>query len=166
LTRPPGRGSGPGADLLVRQMARRRRLTFPWALVAISFLVSVVAVSGLVYVLFKRSVGPGEALHAFYTMLSAGDCEGSYRYLSEGIRGEMGQQEWCSYVEAQEGGYPRQFAIVRYQYEASTQTTSMVVLEEGTGARPGSLTWWLTRNGNTWRVSGFPTERTPAAVSG
>lgn len=135
----------------------RWRPTIPTLLVVVSVLVALVAVSALIVVLFRETVGPGEVLRDFAERTADGDCGGSYELLDGGVRSSVSQEEWCDLVPGMAEQISPEFEIDR-------------VILEGTGARvevsgSGTTTgaWFLTRQGGSWAVRGagaaieFPT---------
>jgi hypothetical protein len=117
-------------------------------LVVASILVALVAVSALIFVLFRETVGPGEVLRDFAESLAEDDCPGSYELLDDNVRASFPEGEWCEEVPGLADTLSPDFEIDR-------------VILEGTGARvevSGSGTtagaWFLTRDDGSWVVTG------------
>jgi hypothetical protein len=62
--------------------ALRWRPAVPTAVVAVSVVIAVGAVSGLLFLLYNRTRGPGEVLREFARGVDARDCAASYRLLA------------------------------------------------------------------------------------
>lgn len=126
----------------------RWRPAVPTMLVVASILVALVAVSALIFVLFRETVGPGEVLRDFAESLAEDDCPGSYELLDENVRASFPESEWCEEVPGLADTLSPDFEIDR-------------VILEGTGARvevsgSGTTTgaWFLTRDDGSWVVTG------------
>jgi hypothetical protein len=129
----------------------RWRPAVPTMLVVASALVALVAVSALIFVLFRETVGPGEVLRDFTERLAEDDCPGSYELLDGSVRASIPEDEWCEEM-------PRLADTISPDFEIDR------VILEGTGARvevsgPGTTTgaWFLTRDDGSWVVKGAGT---------
>ena len=122
------------------------RPALPWILFAVSTAVAVLATTGFVYLLNKRTEGPVEVLHDFYQAAHNGDCEGSYDYFGDALKARTSQDEWC----AELGGWdlPASFRVEDVSLEGEIATV------EVDGERP--LTWNLEHTGRTWRLVALP----------
>lgn len=135
----------------------RWRPAIPTALVVVSMAVALVAVSALIYVLFRETVGPGEVLRNFAERLADEDCPGSYDLLDASVRSSIAEDEWCGEVPALADRLPPEFEIERVVLEG----TDARVEVSGAGTTAGA--WFLRREGGSWAVLGagaaidFPT---------
>jgi hypothetical protein len=75
------------------------RPSLPWVLFAISTAVAVLATTGFVYLLTKRTEGPSEVLHDFYQAVHNGDCEASWQLIDESVRTSRSRDEWCDDIQ-------------------------------------------------------------------
>ena len=126
----------------------RWRPAVPTMLVVASVLVALVAVSALIFVLFRETVGPGEVLRDFAEALAEDDCPGSYQLLDAGVRASIPEDEWCEEVPRLADALPRDFEIDRVILEG----TGARVEVSGTGTSTGA--WFLTRDDSSWVVKG------------
>lgn len=112
-----------------------------------SIVVAVLAVSGLIYLLYNRTRGPAEVLRDFAEAVDAGECEAAYDLLADGSRAAIDQEAFC---DTDLAGIDRRldadFTLDRFVYHQETQTADLTV----TG--PSSEPWRLRRHGNTWRL--------------
>ncbi len=124
--------------------AMRWRPAIPTAIVAISVIVAVGAVSGLVYLLYNRTRGPGEILREFARRVDAGDCRGSYALLASSERERLSEETWCDALpvvdRSIDAGFDLKQAVLRGD-------VAEVTIE---GADPPI--WSLERHRRTWRV--------------
>jgi hypothetical protein len=63
--------------------------------VIIAILVAVGAVTGLIFLLYQETRGPGEILRQFARAVDDGDCEASYELLDESVRARIPEEAWC-----------------------------------------------------------------------
>jgi hypothetical protein len=75
---------------------RRARPRLPTGIVVASVVIALVAVSGLILLLYEETRGPGEILRRFATAVDDGNCEGSYELLHETVRASLPEATWCS----------------------------------------------------------------------
>ncbi|HEX6262095.1 MAG TPA: hypothetical protein VF097_04535 [Actinomycetota bacterium] len=136
----------------------RWRPAIPTVLVVASIVVALVAVSALLYVLFRETVGPGEVLRDFAEALSEDDCPGSYDLLDGSVRASITEEEWCDEVPGLAAKLSPRFEIERVILSGGDARVEVSGPETTTGA------WFLRRQGRSWTVLGggdaieFPTE--------
>jgi len=130
----------------------RRPPSLPWVLTIVSIAVAVLATSGFVYLLLKRTVGPGTILRDFYQAVHNGDCDASYDLLAHTVAERVEPGDWCSAI--QQAGYPATFSIE--QTLLVDDVAVLTVEEAGDGA---TLDWGLERAGRSWVVRDFPAQR-------
>ena len=128
--------------------AGRRRPAIPTAVVAVSLIVALVAVSGLLVVLFRRTTGPGEVLRDFARALEAGNCAQSYALLAEEIRDDLDQDPWCEVMPEIRPHLSPDFAIGQRTFHEGVATIAVV----GEGTTPA--VWVLQKAGRSWEVRG------------
>jgi hypothetical protein len=63
--------------------------------VIIAIVVAVGAVTGLIFLLYQETRGPGEVLRQFARTVDEGDCAASYELLDESVRARMTEEGWC-----------------------------------------------------------------------
>ncbi len=129
-----------------RDRADRPRL--PWLLVAVTTAIAVLSTSGFLYLLSKRTVGPGRVLADFYLAVNAGDCDRSYRLLDEELRSRTDRGAWC-------GEAARLHLPASFRTESITLEGDQAVITVG---EPGGRerVWRLSRAGDSWRVARLP----------
>ena len=126
----------------------------PTGLVAASVAIALLAVSGLIFLLYRETKGPGEILRQFATAVDARDCSGSYDLLDEEVRASLDEDGWCSNVlPSVDASLDGDFMVERAILEGDTASVQVSGVE---------LTEWrLRRYGErSWRVigpeDGFP----------
>lgn len=124
--------------------AVRWRPAVPTVVVAISLVVAVGAVSGLLFLLYNRTRGPGEILREFARRVDAGDCSGSYRLLDASVTEDVDEGRWCEELERLDAVLDSDFDL----QQATLRGDVAVVRVEG----PPVRAWRLARHGNSWRV--------------
>lgn len=124
--------------------AVRWRPAVPTVVVATSLVVAVGAVSGLLFLLYNRTRGPGEILREFARRVDAGDCAGSYRLLDSSTAGEIDEATWCEGLDRVDRAIDADFDL----RQATLRGDVAVVQVEG----PEVPDWRLSRHGNSWRV--------------
>lgn len=134
---PPGEnGARPGTPRL------------PTGLVAASVAIALLAVSGLIFLLYRETKGPGEILRQFATAVDKRDCSGSYDLLDEEVRASFDEDDWCSNVlPSVDDSLDADFTVERAILEGDTANVQVSGVE---------LTEWrLRRYGErSWRVVG------------
>jgi hypothetical protein len=122
------------------------RPTLPTALVVAAMVVAVVAVSGLLFLLYTRTTGPGQVLREFIQQVEAGDCQGTHGMLDPSLR--VDPETWCENLGDLAAQVDSGFAV------------QQVVLEEGIALvrvrNPDGTeaAWRLSRDDRSWRVLG------------
>lgn len=121
------------------------RPSIPIVVTVISVSVALIAVSGLLVLLFQKTTGPGEVLRDFARLVAAADCSGSFELLDPSIATD--EEAWCDGLVSVEEALPPSFEVLR------------VVLEEGNAritvrAEGRESVWILSRDDRSWRVLG------------
>lgn len=106
--------------------------------------VAVVAVSGLLFLLYTRTTGPGEVLRDFLERVEAGDCHSSYEMLDASVR--IDPQTWCDGLAVLAEQVDSQFAVQRVVLEGEI---ALVRVRNPDGTR---AVWRLRRVDRSWRV--------------
>jgi hypothetical protein len=130
------------------------RLPVGWVLGGIAF--ALLILTGLIYLLYEETRGPGEILRDFAERVDVSDCPGSYELLDEGVRAGFSEEQWCSeLLPSIDDGLDADFTLERTVLEGDVAQ----VLVSGV-----TLTdWELARFGErSWRVVG-PAEGFPFA---
>lgn len=122
------------------------RPTLPTAIVVLSVAVALVAVSGLLYLLYTRTTGPGQVLRSFIEEVEAGDCRGSYALLDPSLR--IDPDTWCENLPDLGAQVDSRFGVLRVLLE---KDVALVRVRDSDGAR---AVWQLGRHGRSWRVLG------------
>jgi hypothetical protein len=65
------------------------------AVVIIAIVVAVGAVTGLIFLLYQETRGPGEILRQFARTVDDGDCGASYDLLDESVQARITEEAWC-----------------------------------------------------------------------
>ncbi len=127
---------------------RRATPRLPTGVVVASVVVALFSVSGLIYLLYNRTRGPGEILREFARRVDRRDCAGSYDLLDERVTATMSEDQWC------EGGLPS----VDEQLDAAFKLERAVLegqIAEVHVSGVATRVWELRRFGeNSWRVLG------------
>jgi hypothetical protein len=106
--------------------------------------VAVVAVSGLLFLLYTRTTGPGEVLREFLEQVEAGDCQSTYELLDPSLR--IDPETWCENLRVLSEQVDSRFAVQRVVLEEQIAFVR-VRNPDGTGA-----VWRLRRVDRSWRV--------------
>jgi hypothetical protein len=120
------------------------RPSLPTAIVVTSVVVALVAVSGLLYLLYTRTTGPGQVLREFIEQVEAADCAGSYALLDPSLRVEP--DRWCAQLETMAREVDPGFQVRRVILEGGVAS---VHIANPDGARQ---TWELKRADRSWRI--------------
>lgn len=131
----------------------RWRPALPTTIVVGSVVVALVAVSGLLVLLFQRTTGPGEVLREFSRRLAAEDCPGSYELLADAVRAQVNEEAWCALTPTLAADLDPSFNIGQRSFNEGVATIEVT----GTGTTPA--VWVLRRADGTWRVLGVRGER-------
>ena len=127
----------------------RGRPGLPIGIVIVSIVVALVAVSGLIALLYRETRGPGEILREFARRVDEGDCTGSYDLLAESVRGQVPEDQWCRRVPAIDQEIDAGFRIERAVLTGDHATVHI--------SGPAADEWVLERYGQrSWRVLGPP----------
>ncbi|HZA61168.1 MAG TPA: hypothetical protein VE754_05720 [Actinomycetota bacterium] len=137
----------------------RPRPVIPTTLLIVAIIVAVGSASGLIWVLFNKTEGPGPVLRSFAERLRDEDCPGSYALLDVSVRRRFSQDSWCEIV-----------VPLRDRLDPGFEVREML-LKEGVAelsirGRLSTLTevWRLRKIDATWRVlgpaRGFPVPTT------
>jgi hypothetical protein len=124
------------------------RPSLPWILFAISTAVAVLATSGFVYLLTKRTTGPAEVLQDFYQAVHNQDCDGSLSLMTAELRAEVADG-WCDF-QFRGGPYPPTVSVRETSLE---NDLAVLLVEEPGGCR---LSWHLVRADRTWLIADLP----------
>jgi hypothetical protein len=127
---------------------RGDRPRLPTGLVAVSVAVALLAVSGLLYLLYQETRGPGEILRRFAQAVDEGDCGTSYDLLDASVQAGVTEDSWCSQgLAAADEAIDADFTLERAVLEGNRAR-----VEIG-GSTAGE--WILGRYGDrSWRVIG------------
>ena len=126
---------------------RRAGPRLPTGIIAGSVVVALVAVSGLIYLLYRETRGPGEILRRFARSVDAGDCGESYDLLHEDARAGIAEQEWCDRLASVDEMISADFTLEEAVLEADEARVKIVGAPEDE--------WRLGRHGErSWRVIG------------
>jgi hypothetical protein len=77
---------------------QRGRARLPTGVVVASVILALLAVSGLLLLLYRETRGPGEILRQFAEAVDDGDCQGSYELLDGRARAAVDETQWCNEV--------------------------------------------------------------------
>lgn len=120
------------------------RPSLPTALIVGSMAVALVAVSGLLFLLYTRTTGPGEILREFIEGVEARDCQASYALLDPSLR--IDPEAWCENLGELARQVDSRFAIQRVVLE---EDIALVRVRNPDGTR---AVWRLRRADRSWRV--------------
>jgi hypothetical protein len=112
--------------------------------VVTSVVVALVAVSGLLYLLYTRTTGPGQVLQEFIERIEAGDCARSYALLDPSLR--IDPDAWCDHLKDLATQVDPRFSVQRVLLEGDVASVR-VRNPDGTRAA-----WRLRGDGRSWRV--------------
>lgn len=133
------------------------RPTLPWILFAISTAFAVLASTGFVYLLAKRTVGPPEVLRDFYQAVHNGDCQASWELLDPSARAGT-FEEWCD--EVRDLDVPATFRTEDVSLLEDDLVRVEVVEPDGTRA-----SYILTRSDGSWRIVAISSPNIPGRRS-
>jgi hypothetical protein len=126
----------------------------PPALLVGSIVVTTVLISGLLFLLFRKTEGPAPVLRDFAERVREGDCAGSYALLDSSVQGSVTEETWCGEIVSIRSLLRPGF---RVQEMELLDRVAELSLEDG-GA--GAHVWRLRKSGASWRVlgprEGFP----------
>jgi hypothetical protein len=126
---------------------RRALPRLPVGIIASSVIVALVAVSGLLYLLYRETRGPGEILRRFAQAVDEGDCQESYELLAAEVTARISEDQWCEGLPDVDQLIDADFSLE----EAVLQEDEAAVTISGTGTDE----WRLGRFGErSWRVLG------------
>jgi hypothetical protein len=128
---------------------RRAHPRLPTGIVVASVIIALVAVSGLIALLYRETRGPGEILREFARHVDEGDCESSYDLLDASVQGQLDESAWCESLaqvdRVIDAGFDVEQAILRRD-QAEVHVSG-----------PAVEVWLLRRFGErSWRVVGPP----------
>jgi hypothetical protein len=121
---------------------------------ALSIVVAMVAVTALVWVLFKQTVGPGESVRSVYDAVSQGDCPGAWSALSQELQAARDEAAFCDSLadvspDVPDGVHVQKVVLLGDEGEATRADVSM---QEGDEA----VVWSVARNGDAWLITALP----------
>jgi hypothetical protein len=127
---------------------QRGRPRLPTGLVVAAVVIALLAVSGLLLLLYRETRGPGEILRQFAQAVDDGDCEGSYELLDGMARVGLDDTRWCQEV----------LPSVDEQIDADFDLEQAVLQGDQAQVRVSGVpvtVWRLRRFGErSWRVLG------------
>jgi hypothetical protein len=127
----------------------RARPRLPTGIVIASVVVALVAVSGLIALLYRETRGPGEILREFARRVDEGDCAGSYDLVAQSVRSGLAEDQWCERLSTVDEQIDADFELER----AVLMGDEATVFVSG----PPAGQWLLERHGErSWRVLGPP----------
>lgn len=137
------------ADNTTRDNGERGwRPVVPTTVVVMAILIALVAVSGLIYLLFQETVGPGQVLRDFSRRVEVQDCPGSFQLLDPEIADRIGESQWCNGLRVLSQHINPGFGIQRVELREGIAHIEI----DGEGVTPAS--WFLSRDGRSWLVRG------------
>jgi hypothetical protein len=128
---------------------RGDRPRLPTGLVAVSVAVALLAVSGLLYLLYQETRGPGEILREFAQAVDERDCGTSYDLLDASVQADLTEESWCAEgAAAADEAIDADFTLERAVLEGDRARVEV----SGSAA---ATEWILGRYGDrSWRVIG------------
>jgi len=126
----------------------------PPALLLGSIVVTTVLISGLLFLLFRKTEGPAPVLRDFAQRVREGDCSGSYALLDTSVQDSVTEETWCSEFASVGGLLDPAFRVEEMEL---LDRVAELRLEDGAAAAP---VWRLRKIGGSWRVLG-PAEGFP-----
>jgi hypothetical protein len=121
----------------------------PTRLLLVGVLLAVVIVSGLIFVLYEETRGPGQILREFAREVDRGDCTASYELLDGTVQDSIDEERWCGRLPEVDQMIDATFTL---EQAVLQQDTAIVTISEST-----EDTWKLRRFGErSWRVLGPP----------
>lgn len=120
----------------------------PTGIIVASVIIALLAVSGLLLLLYRETRGPGEILRRFAEAVDDSDCEASYDLLHELVRVGMDETTWCDQLLPQAD----QMIDADFTLERAVLLGDRARVEVS-GVR--ETVWILGRHGErSWRVVG------------
>jgi hypothetical protein len=136
------------ADPAPENGSPRWRPVVPTTLIVVAVLIALVAVSGLIYLLFRETVGPGQVLREFSMKVEVQDCPGSFELLDPQLANGIGRDPWCNGLRSLSRHINPGFDIDRVVLEGELARIEV----SGQGVTQAS--WFLSRDGRSWLVRG------------
>ena len=133
------------------------RPRLPLGIVIGAIAVALLAVSGLIYLLYTRTVGPAEVLRSFAEHLDKGECAAAYELLEDSFREGTDEARWCSEDAGRlDAVLDEDFDFKRVVYHRATEIAEVRI------SGVAQETWRLRRtpDGNSWFV--IPPSEVPA----
>jgi hypothetical protein len=126
---------------------RRERPRLPTGLIVAAVLIALLAVSGLIFLLYRETRGPGEILREFALAVDNGDCAASYDLLDSSVQGEIDEARWCQDLPGVDSQINAEFDLDRAVLEGDEAEVHVSGIEV--------TVWRLRRFGDrSWRVLG------------
>jgi hypothetical protein len=121
----------------------------PTRLLLVGVVLAVVIVSGLIFLLYEETRGPGQILREFAREVDGGDCAASYELLDGTVQDSMDEEAWCQRLPEVDQMIDATFTL---EQAVLQQDTAIVTISGSAGD-----TWELRRFGErSWRVLGPP----------
>jgi len=118
-------------------------------LLVLAVLLALVIVSGLIFLLYEETRGPGEVLRQFARDVDGGHCAASYDLLDPSVRSGFDEEAWCGRLGEVDRIIDADFTLDRAVLEENTAILTISGSAEDT--------WELRRFGErSWRVLGPP----------
>jgi len=137
----------------------RARPRLPTGIIVASVIIALVAVSGLIALLYRETRGPGEILREFARRVDDGDCEGSYDLLDPSLTAELSQEAWCAQLPRVDDEIDADFDLQRAILEGDIAVVHI--------SGPPAGVWRLKRFGErSWRVLDQGTNESGVSFSG
>jgi hypothetical protein len=125
------------------------RTGLPVRLLVLAVILALVIVSGLIFLLYEETQGPGQILRQFAEAVDKGECASSYELLDESVRDRIDEEAWCGRLAEVDGMIDQSFTLEQAVLE---QDTAVVTISGSS-----EHTWELRRFGErSWRVLGPP----------
>jgi hypothetical protein len=125
------------------------RTGLPVRLLLVGVVLAVVIVSGLIFLLYEETRGPGQILREFARQVDRGECAASYELLDSTVRASIDEEAWCPLLPEVDRMIDATFTL---DQAVLRQDTAIVTISSS-----AQDTWELRRFGErSWRVLGPP----------
>jgi hypothetical protein len=125
------------------------RTGLPVRLLLVGVVLALVIVSGLIFLLYEETRGPGEVLREFARQVDKGECADSYELLDASVHQRVSEDSWCELLIEVDRVIDADFQLE----QAVLRGDRAIVYVSG----PIAETWVLRRFGErSWRVVGSP----------
>lgn len=123
------------------------RAALPTTIVIVSVVVALASVSGLLYLLFRQTTGPGPVLRDFVQRVEDGDCAGSYDLIHPSVG--LTEGAWCSSLAQVAAQVDPGYEVEQMVFDPKRGVAQLTI-----SSPEGESVWALRREDRDWLVLG------------